>query len=53
MTNEQITLAKLNRKFYEGKKAEFEVTMPNKQKLELLKGNYNVLHEHCYQNLEW
>lgn len=43
VSNSLITLAKLNRKFYQGKKSKFEIIMPNKFKMELLKDNSHIL----------
>lgn len=43
VSNSLITLAKLNRKFYQGKKSKFEIIMPNKLKMELLKDNSHIL----------
>ena len=53
VSNSSITLAKLNRKFYEGSKSKFEITIPNKIKMDLLKNNSNILDSHSYQDLEW
>jgi hypothetical protein len=53
ITNEWLTLAKLNRLFCQGHKSQFGIEIPKQKKLEMLESHPNSLVEYPYQELEW
>ena len=53
INNEWLSLAKLNRLFYEVAKRRFEIEMPSAKKMELLKENPLLLGETSYRDIEW
>ncbi len=53
LTDESITLARLNREFFKGSRARFEVDFGSKAKLQTIKDNASLLTPHNYYSIEW
>ena len=53
VTNEWLTLAKVNRCFSQGYKAQFDIEMPSKDKMSILRDDPKVMEMGHYQELEW
>lgn len=53
ITNEWLTIAKINRLFYQGYKSYYEIEIPCEKKIEMLEKHPDVLGQYPYQELEW